>query len=260
MKRGYIDTQYGQIHYKMAGDRGPYLFLFHESPLSSWEFDPAIPLLARRCRVVAFDNPGYGQSDAPAEPLDMNGFAVRFREAIDQFGVERFAIGAVHTGSSIALELITNHLGDRVTHAILSGIPMVKPDQVEAFKARIGLPAMDPEGDFLKRLWQGRRKGWGEAASLDMIREAVALQLAIYPRFHWAFNAVFAYDAEQALRRLRCPVYVLNAEGDSLAEIDRQAAKLIAGAAFKLVPGVKGQLPYRAPDVYAREVLAFIGA
>jgi len=260
MKRGYIDTEFGQIHYKMAGDRGPYVFLFHESPVSSWEFDPAIPYLATRCRAVAFDNPGYGQSDAPADPIDMAGFAARFRVAIDQFGVDRFAIGAVHTGSSIALELITKHLGDRVTHAVLSGIPMIRPDQVDAFKARIGLPEMDADGEFLKRLWQARRKSWGEATNLDMIREAVAQQLMIYPRFHWAFHAVFGYDAAAALKQLRCPVYVINAEGDSLAEVDRQAAALIKGAKFKLIPGVKGQLPYRAPEVYARELLGFIGA
>ncbi|NQV79996.1 MAG: alpha/beta hydrolase [Alphaproteobacteria bacterium] len=261
MHRGYVDTPDGQIHYRMAGESGPTVFCLHESPVSSWEFERTLPLLGARCRAIAFDTPGYGLSDPPPGPIDIPEYARRMLPAIEHFAPGgRFAFATVHTGTSIALELITEHLAERTTHAIFSGVPMIKPEQVAAFTARIGEPTIDAEGDFLKDMWATRRKNWGEDTDLETIHAAIAQHLAIYPRFHWAFQAVFSYDAEAALKKIRCPLYVINAEGDSLAQIDKAAAALVPGVQFKLVPGIGGQLPFRAPEIYAREVLNFIGA
>ncbi len=261
MRKGYVDAPDGQIHYRAAGDSGPLVICLHESPVSSWEFERALPLLGARCRAVAFDTPGYGLSDPPPEPLDIAGYAARMLPAIEHFAAgEKIAFATVHTGTSIALELITRHLAGRTTHAVFSGVPMIDPEQRDAFVKRVGEPAMDEEGEFLKTMWQTRRRNWGEDTDLETIHAAISQHLTIYPRYHWAFKAVFAYDGRAALQALRCPVYILNAEGDSLAAIDAQAAEVVEGAKFKLVPGVGGQLPFRAPEIYAEEVLAFIGA
>ncbi len=260
MRKGYVDTPDGQVHYRAAGDAGPLLICLHESPVSSWEFERTLPLLGEKVRAVAFDTPGYGMSDAPEGPLDMAGYASRILPAIEHFAKGGpLAFATVHTGTSIALELITRHLADRTTHAVFSGIPMIDPEQREVFVKRVGEPHMDPDGEFLKTMWQTRRRNWGEDTDIETIHAAIVQHLTVFPRFHWAFRAVFAYDARAALSRLRCPVYVINAEGDSLAAIDRQAAALIPGAKLKIVEGVGGQLPYRAPELYAREVLGFLG-
>jgi pimeloyl-ACP methyl ester carboxylesterase len=259
--KGYVDTSDGQIHYRMAGESGPIVFCLHESPVSSWEFEKTLPLLGARCRAIALDTPGYGQSDAPAGPLDMAGYARRMLPAIEHFAAgQQFAFATVHTGTSIALELITEHLADRTTHAVFSGVPMFTPEQSAAFATRISEPSIDAEGDFLKEMWTTRRKNWGEDTDLETIHAAVSQHLTIYPRYHWAFKAVFSFDAKAALQKLTCPLYVINAAGDSLAQIDKEAAAVVPGAKFKLVPDVGGQLPYRAPEIYAREVLNFIGA
>ena len=95
-----------KIHYIKAGNVGPWIFLFHETPLSSWEFKLTMPFFAPYARIVAFDTPGYGQSDSPPGPINIRGYANRLSQAIEYFHPDNFIIGAVHTGSSIALELI----------------------------------------------------------------------------------------------------------------------------------------------------------
>ncbi|MEQ8247967.1 MAG: alpha/beta hydrolase [Alphaproteobacteria bacterium] len=261
MHRGYVDTPDGQIHYRMAGESGPTVICLHESPVSSWEFEKALPLLGERCRAIALDTPGYGLSDPPPGPVDMAEYARRLLPAIEHFSAGGDLVFAtVHTGTSIALELITQHLADRTTHAIFSGVPMFTEEQRAGFSTRITEPNIDGDGDFLKAIWATRRKNWGEDTDLETIHAAIAQHLTIYPRYHWAFKAVFSYDAQSALKQIRCPLYVINAEGDSLAQIDKDAAAQVPGARFKLVPGVGGQLPYRAPEIYAREVVDFIGA
>ena len=39
MKKGYVDTDFGQIHYIEDGGAGPRLLLFHETALSAREFE-----------------------------------------------------------------------------------------------------------------------------------------------------------------------------------------------------------------------------
>ena len=258
MKKGYVDTTRGQVHYCREGDNGPDLFLFHETPLSSREFERCIPILGRSTRVVAFDTPGYGASDPPGAPIAIEEYAAWMLDAIDALGGEDFVIGAVHTGASIAVELI-RLAGKRVTHAIFSGMPLMSSEQKEVAAARIGEPAAQADGSHMARIWQARVDGWGETR-LDQLQMAAADTMRVYDRHHWAFQSVFAHDCAPAIKELKCPVLFVNADGDSLADADRKAAEMVPGSVIKIFPGVAGQLPWRAPEDYAREVLEFIGA
>src|SRR5690348_2858832 len=76
MRKGYVDTPEGQIHYITAGSGGVPLILLHQNPSSARMWEAVIPGLAARGRqVVAFDTPGYGNSDAPAEEPDIPYYA-----------------------------------------------------------------------------------------------------------------------------------------------------------------------------------------
>ena len=59
MKRYFLDTPYGQIHYVVEGSGDP-VILLHQSPRSIDEYAEVMPLLAREYRVTAMDTLGYG--------------------------------------------------------------------------------------------------------------------------------------------------------------------------------------------------------
>jgi pimeloyl-ACP methyl ester carboxylesterase len=259
VRKGYIDTEFGQVHYYAAGESGPLLFLFHETALAASEFSRTLPILGEKCRAVALDTPGYGMSDPPSAPLDMQAFATRFCRAIEAFGDGPCILAGAHTGSSFALELATQQLAERVTHVVLSGLALLTANEIEGFRKIIGAPELDHEGRFLIEEWEKRRQRWGEATPLDDILWGTAEQLMVYQRFHWAFEAVFSHDAELALKKLNCPTLFLIGEDDSLVDSDRRAATLVTDAELKVLPGVGGRLPYFEPERYAREVLRFAG-
>ena len=54
MKRAYVDTVEGQIHYRVGGSGEP-LLLLHQRLFSSDEYSKVIPILSGCCRVVAMD-------------------------------------------------------------------------------------------------------------------------------------------------------------------------------------------------------------
>jgi pimeloyl-ACP methyl ester carboxylesterase len=179
--------------------------------------------------------------------------------AIDSFGTEPCILAGAHTGASLAIELAANALRDRVTHVVLSGLALLRPDELDAFRRIIGDPKLDRDGNYLLEQWQKRVRRWGPKATLEGLHWGAVEQLRVFSRYHWAFEAVFAHDAEGTLRKLRCPTYFVIGDQDSLVESDRRAVGLVANGKLKVLPGIHGRLPYFEPELYAREVLAFCG-
>ena len=83
MKRGYADTQEGQIYYMTEGEGEP-LILLHATG-SSRQFKRLVPLLAKEYRVIAPDNLGEGNSD-PIPPnvkiVDLARSYIHFMDAL----------------------------------------------------------------------------------------------------------------------------------------------------------------------------------
>jgi pimeloyl-ACP methyl ester carboxylesterase len=54
IKRAFLDTEDGPIHYRIGGEGEP-LLLVHMNPRSSDEFRELMPILAQKWRVIAMD-------------------------------------------------------------------------------------------------------------------------------------------------------------------------------------------------------------
>ena len=233
--------------------------LFHESPLSSWIFERALPLLGQKLRAFAFDTPGYGHSEPPEYPLEIEAYAERLLAAVDGLGVDSFAVAGTHTGASIAVEVAAQAGKTRITHAVLSGVPLLTPEERERLLSSWApdLP-LDEHGRHFDWAWKRYKQSFGPDAPLELVNGAAISVTANHDKYNWGYKAAFRYDPEPALRRLSCPVLFLTPEGDGLAEADRTAAEFMAQADLHIIPSLQGQLPWRAPDLYASELESFI--
>lgn len=79
-----------ELHYTVEGE-GPWLVMSHSLACNSHMWDPQLPLLARRFRVLRFDTRGHGQSDAPAGAYTLEALADDVKGLLDALG-----IGAAH--------------------------------------------------------------------------------------------------------------------------------------------------------------------
>jgi pimeloyl-ACP methyl ester carboxylesterase len=261
MRRGYLDTPDGQIHYTTAGNRGPLLFLLHTSPLTSAEYARVMMAMANEVRAVAFDNPGYGHSDPPrlASSPTLADYARPLAAAIDSFGVERFALAGTHTGAGIALALASSLLKGRLTHLILSGIPFFTPEEVTYYRARTVRPEAHADGRHLSQAWTRQIERWGPDTDLATHNWGIACGLWAQDSPRNPTVACSDYDMVTALKGLDVPTLVVNGERDPLTKNDRRAVPLIPNATFTVVPGRTGpSLPYAEPGTYAQIVLGFL--
>jgi pimeloyl-ACP methyl ester carboxylesterase len=256
--RGYLNTKWGSIHYRQAGTEGPAVILFAESPLSSRIFEPALPLLGESLRVWAFDTPGYGLSDAPDEPLSIAEYAERLLGGIQALGLDRFAVGGTHTGALLALEVAVQAGFQRISHVILCGVPFFTEEDRRQYAKRWPDLELDPTGEHLIWAWEWFRRSWGEDSPLELIHLGTTEIVTNYERYNWSSRASYEYDSRPHLPRLDCPTLLLNGEKALFAHTDAEVLDLLPDGRLKVVSGLRGQLPWRVPELYASEIVDFV--
>src|SRR5271165_2786843 len=90
-----------KLHYMTAGHGTP-LILLHGYAETSLMWKPIIPLLAERFTVIAPDLPGIGDSDIPADGLDMKNAAVRIHDLAKSLGVQKAEVVGHDIGLMVA--------------------------------------------------------------------------------------------------------------------------------------------------------------
>jgi haloalkane dehalogenase len=234
--------------------------LFHESPQSSAIFERALPILGEHLHVWAFDTPGYGESAPPSdEGHEIPEYGATLAGAIDALGIGRYAVGGVHTGASIAIEVALQAGLDRVVAGILTGVPMFTQEKRAEWLANWSPPlTLSAEGRHMQWAWERFIRIWGGETDPRLLTLGAVNLLAVAGRYEWAYNAAFRYDPEPALRGLDIPVLLLNAEGDLLAHLDPAVAGVLPQCQRVTIPEMTGQLAWRVPDLYATAVVNFL--
>jgi 2-hydroxy-6-oxonona-2,4-dienedioate hydrolase len=120
----FAQTAKWRLHYNEAGEGHPVIMLHGTGPgATAWSnFHQNLHELARSCRVILLDFPGWGQSDSvDASGLsrnDINAEAVKF--LMDELGLERAALVGNSMGGAAALQFVASY-PERLTHLVTMG-------------------------------------------------------------------------------------------------------------------------------------------
>ena len=90
-----------KVHYMTEGHGTP-LILLHGYAETSLMWKPIIPALAERFTVIAPDLPGIGDSDIPADGLDMKSAAIRIHDLARSLGVQKAEVVGHDIGLMVA--------------------------------------------------------------------------------------------------------------------------------------------------------------
>ncbi len=254
VRRGFVDIEDGQVHFRTAGEGEPPLVMFHRSPSSSLSLEPLIARIAKTRRVVAPDTLGNGHSSPPAAANpDLLYFAGAHLRALNALGIERFDAYGAHTGSKIALELALAH-PERVRKVIFDGISLRAPEAAAELLSGIEEVDVDHDGSQLMRAWHMVRDAylffpwWKHTADacrdlglpdpVSLHGEVVDL-LASICTYHLAYRAALVHSNEERLPLLTVPALVACAESDQLFPVIDEAAALVPGARKAVLPSRK---------------------
>lgn len=252
---GYTDSPWGQVHYRRSGESGPWVVLFHESPLSSEVYRDVLPRLGRTARALAFDTPGYGASSPPpSDATEIPEYARVLADAATTLGVRRPVLAGVHTGASIALE-VAHALPDGAAALALTGVALLSDEERAEYLAS-WTPSIpfDLEGSQFSWAVERYRRIWPDLTPA-MLHLAVLELLRTGNRYDWAYRAAFRHDPTEPLRTAPGRVLLLDPEFDLLADKDAVAMRVRPDAELTVMPGLQGQPHLRDPEAYAAALL-----
>lgn len=249
MRKGYIDTSFGQLHYLTAGSAGPRIVLLHESPLSNRIYAPVAELIARWGQVFAPDTPGYGQSSPIPRGSSLPDFASSLLEGIVKWSEgEKIILAGIHTGASLCVE-IAHQAPSLVAGIMPIGLPTYTEEMRES-RLKSYAPGVDitRDGAHVAWAWDRYVNMW-PTAPLEHIELAVEDLIYNLPRYNQAYLEAFKYRVEDVIGDLKCAVELSAAQGEFLHEGTKElAAKL--GHPFVSFPGEdwQGQVSLRNPQ------------
>ena len=168
-------------------------------------------------------------------------------------------VAGVHTGASIAIEIAQQ--SDRVKGVVLSGVALMTPEQRADYLAN-WTPPIELTSDGAQFQWALERyhRIWGADTPAWMLNIAIGDVLSISGRYHWGYQAAFRYDPEPALRELKQPTLLLDAEFDLLADNDPLVQAMVSDCRTQIIPGLRGQIHMRVPEITADALEEFTRA
>lgn len=231
---GTVSTSFGAIgvHEHGSDKAVPILFLHGVgSDKSVWR--PQIAHFGRSRRAIAFDYPGYGESDLLADAT-RDDFATAILSAMDALGVSRAHICGLSLGGVIAIAMQAI-AADRCASLILADTFAEHPEGAAIFQRSadssrtIGMRALaEARVDMLL----------GSAAVSDLRAEVVETMATIDPKaYRIGAEAVWLADQRDRVADIRVPTLVLCGTEDRITPpaLSEELAALIPGSRLELI-------------------------
>ncbi len=238
-----------KLHYLTAG-HGAALVLLHGYAETSLMWRPIIPALAKRFTVIAPDLPGIGDSDIPADGLDMKSAAVRIHDLAKSLGAQKAEVVGHDIGLMVAYAYAAQFPAE-VSKLVLMDAFLPGVAGWEAVYNNPGIWHFRFNGPTPEALVKGRERTyfdyfWNDFAAdknhsiPEADRKAYAEAYARPGRMHagWAYFVSFLQAAKDfaQLSQTKLTMPVLAIGGDkSLGDALGQQAKLVATDATVVV-------------------------
>jgi 3-oxoadipate enol-lactonase len=251
-----IATARGQIGFTEAGHGGTPIVFLHGvgSDKSVWE--PQLAHFGRTRRAVAFDYPGYGESDPAPEGTTRDDYAAAIFAAMDSLAIETAHVCGLSLGGVVAIAMHTV-APQRCASLILADTFAVHPDGPGIYERSL------LASDDLRALAEARVDFLLAPGALDDVKDEVVETMArIDPAaYRVGAEAVWLADQRDRAAAIGRPTLVLCGEADKVTPpaLSEELAALIPGAKLATIPGAGHISNLERPaefDAHVEEFLA----
>ncbi|NET40778.1 alpha/beta fold hydrolase [Okeania sp. SIO2B3] len=205
IKKAFLDTEDGQIFYRIGGEGEP-LVLLHMTPRSSDEFQELMAILAPKYRVIAMDLMGLGNSDKPPREYSIADYAKTVILLLDELEIQKCSILGSLTGGYIAGEVAVSY-SDRLNKLILCNTHGFDAEEAEKIgeRYRQGFTIKE-DGSHLMERWL-TRSNYLEA---ELNHRCLIDDLKTFggPIYTGLAVSKYCVSAQERFKLIQCPTLV----------------------------------------------------
>lgn len=203
--------------------------------------------------VFVPDLPGFGKEKLTKKIMYIDDYIEYILDFLKKNDLKKIILIGHSFGARIGAKLAAKYPG-MVEKLILTGAPLIK--QKISFRKKIILfPAkaikkifnLDHIPNRLRKILYSLLGEWDYYKADNDIKET--------------FKAIIAEDIAKSLSFIRVPTLVIWGEKDKFVpkSLGNQITKKIANSNYVEIPDATHKLPYEKPEIFAKEVLKFIG-
>ncbi|WP_018259684.1 bifunctional 3-oxoadipate enol-lactonase/4-carboxymuconolactone decarboxylase PcaDC [Methylobacterium sp. WSM2598] len=255
-----IEANGTRLHYELSGPSGAPVVAFSNSlgtAMAMW--DPLVPHLRGRYRVLRYDTRGHGASPARDAPIAVEDLADDLLGLLDALGIGRAHVVGLSLGGMTG-----------------QALAMRAPERVLSLTLMATAAEMPSEQSWNERAATVRAEGTAAIVDATMERwfspdfprtspgavEPVRRQFVETDRAGYAVccNAIGRMDLRPGLGRITAPTLVI-AGRDDPATPPAKSEEICAGirhAELVVLPGARHLLAVERPDATASHLLAFL--
>ena len=258
IKKGYVDTRDGQIHYRFSeGGKEPPLVFFHMIASSSQCFEQVMRVLEGEYRMLATDMPGFGHSFFPPQAPTMSYYVSILFEALENLGIHEFHAFGHHTGAAVGIEMAAT-APERIKSLMMKGPVWLTKGEAQSFQEMLGKPVpIEADGSHLMKIWNHVVGLDPDHPPMLCHREAVDTLRAM-ERFHEAFAAVFNQDYEAMFSKAKCPMLLISPEHDLLMPYFKRACDACPEGKNVVLPDCGIYALDNKPELIVKEIKEFL--
>ena len=252
-----IMTARARIGYIEAGggDATPIVFL-HGVGSDSSVWRPQLDHFGVSLRTVAFDYPGYGESEL-VDGATRDDFAAAILAAMDELGIEQAHVCGLSLGGVIAIAMHAV-APDRVASLIIADSFAVHPDGQGIYDRSVAAS----QAMTMRELAEARTGALlGNAASGELRREIVDTMAAIDPAaYRFGAAAVWLADQRDRAAAIDVPTLILVGEEDRITPpaLSEELAELIPGSRLMRVADAGHLANAEQPRAFNAAIESFV--
>ncbi|RZK93961.1 MAG: alpha/beta fold hydrolase [Rhodococcus sp. (in: high G+C Gram-positive bacteria)] len=241
---------------------GPALLMLHGIGGSADSFAPQFDELAGSLRLIAWDAPGYGRSEDPGRPFDLDDYADAAADVIrDRCGDAGAHVLGMSWGGVIATRLAMRHPG--LVRSLLLGSSTVgsgaDDDAADRMRARAATLEKDGTEAFAA---ERAPRLLSTSAGDEVVAKATAIMASSIrlPGYGYAAESMAATDHTADLPKIDIPTLVLSGDEDGVTGVpaSQVLAGGIPGAVFVTIRGAGHLANQERPEAFGAWVESFI--
>ena len=248
------------IAYRRAGS-GPPLLLLHGFSHDSRVWRPQLRSLADEFTVIAWDAPGAGLSDDPAEPFSFDDWADSLAGFMDAVGVSTGNVVGLSWGGVLA-QVFAHRYPARVRSLVLADTyagwrgSLAAPIPAERLAACLA-DSLLPPAEFVARYLPGM---FSDSPPPDVVDELAAIMADVHPPgFRLMATTLAEADTTEILPTLSAPTLLVWGEADKRSPIGiaAQLRRAIPAAALVAIPGAGHVSNLERPEDFTAAIRRF---
>jgi pimeloyl-ACP methyl ester carboxylesterase len=250
------------------------LVLLHGFGASTYSWRTVIDQLGERDHVIAYDRPGFGQTERPLSwsgenPYSLQGQVALLNAVIDRFAAGREVILLGHSaGGQLAAHFVI-HNPDRIAGLILESPAILTPGPPHLATLMLRLPFLQQLGPKLVNGFAkvGNKILFNSFYDKSKLTEQVIrgyerpMDIAGWQRGFWEFlKADKRTDVAKRLSEIAIPTFVVTGIADQIVDVEdsMKVAERIAGHRIYLVPEAGHLAHEEQPEDFLRVVTKWL--